>query len=63
MICLFLTLGMGFLLQDMKYTQMQPGVQGCMVVVMEWELGLHLGYGPNIFDQAGMDGHTGLEVS
>ena len=26
-------------------------------------LGLHLGYGPNIFDQAGMDGHTGLEVS
>lgn len=47
----------------MKYTQMQPGVQGCMVVVMEWELGLHLGYGPNIFDQAGMDEHTGLEVS
>ena len=26
-------------------------------------LGLHLGYGPNIFDQAGMDEHTGLEVS
>ena len=39
------------------------GVQGCMVVVMEWGLGLHLGFGPDIFGQAGMDGHIGLAVS
>ena len=54
---------MGFLLQHMKYTQMQPGVRDCMVVVMEWGLGHHLGYGPGTSGQAGMDGHIGLAVS